>query len=89
MFKRMIGMIIHFRWLVVVFWLLLAGAVFLLMPNLSSLSSSDQASFLPQDVDSVKADKLTRELFKDKGGRSTAVIAIKREKASWTRIVPT
>ena len=80
MFKRMIGMIIRFRWLVVVFWLLLAGAVFLLMPNLSSLSSSDQASFLPQDVDSVKADKLTRELFKDKGGRSTAVIAIKRGK---------
>lgn len=80
MFNRMTKIIIRFRWLVVIFWFLLAGAVFLLTPNLSNLSSSDQATFLPQDVDSVKADKLTRELFNDKGGRSTAVIAIKREK---------
>lgn len=78
MLKGIISMVIRLRWLVVVFWLLLAGAVFLFAPSLSSLLSSDQASFLPQDVDSVKADRLTRELFSDKGGRSAAIIAIKR-----------
>jgi RND superfamily putative drug exporter len=79
MFKKIIGSVIRFKWAIVVFWLLLAGVVFLFTPNLSSLLNSDQAAFLPQDADSVKADRLSSELFKDKGGRSTAVIVIRRE----------
>ncbi len=77
--RRVTEYIIRYKWLVIVFWLMVAAVVFFTAPSLADVAKNDQASFLPGNADAVKADKLVRELFPDKGGRSTVVLAIKRK----------
>lgn len=79
MLKKLTETVIKLRWVVIAFWILAAAVVFFAAPNLTDVAKNDQASFLPSDADAVKADKLIRELFPDKGGRSSIVIVIKRE----------
>ena len=79
MFKKLTSFITRFRYPLVIFWVLLAVVVFFVTPSLSSVSGSDQATFLPSDVESIKASKMLTDLFDNKGGRSSAVIVIKRD----------
>lgn len=78
MFKKLASFNIRFRYPLAVFWLVLAAVVFFATPNLSSVAGNDQASFLPDNMESAKADKMMTALFSNKGGRSSAVVIIKR-----------
>ncbi len=79
MFKKLITFNIKFRYPLAIFWLLLGAAVFFVTPSLNSVSGSDQATFLPGNVDSIKASKMLTDLFSNKGGRSSAVVMVKRD----------
>lgn len=79
MFKKLMTFNIKFRYPLAIFWLLLGAAVFLVTPSLNSVSGSDQATFLPGNVDSIKASKMLTDLFDNKGGRSSAVVMVKRD----------
>lgn len=79
MLKKLTSFILRFRYPIVIFWLLLTAGIFFATPSLSSVTGNDQASFLPSDVESVKANNMLTKLFDNKGGRSSAVIVIKRD----------
>ncbi len=79
MLKKIVHFVIKIRWVIIIFWVLAAGVVFFTAPNLSDVASGDQSSFLPADSETILSDNMTRELFKDKGGKSHLVLVLKRE----------
>ena len=78
MLKNIVKFIVSIKWVVIAFWVLVAGIIYFTAPNLSDVANGDQTSFLPTNASAVKADKLTRQLFNDKGGRSSLVLVISR-----------
>jgi RND superfamily putative drug exporter len=79
MFIKLMAFNIRFRYPLAIFWLLLAAVVFFVTPSLNSVAGNDQATFLPGNVDSIKASKMLTDLFDNKGGRSSAIVMVKRE----------
>ena len=79
MFRRLVRLIIRAKWVIIAFWILAAGIIYFTAPNLSDVAKGDQASFLPSNAAPVEANRLTRELFSNKGGRSSLVLVISRE----------
>ncbi len=69
----------RFRWLIIAFWIVATLAVVLFAPNLSDKTENSQQSFLAKDSSPTMADKLTQELFPNKGGKSTALITFERD----------
>lgn len=78
MLRKLTGIVIRFKWFIIVFWVLLAGVLFLTTPSLSEVARSDQASFLPPNAPSQEADRIIRQLFPDKGGKSSIVLVAQR-----------
>jgi RND superfamily putative drug exporter len=65
------------RWFVIVGWLVVAGAVILTAPSLSSVTNSDQSAFLPDSAESARAADLAKQAFPGQNGAS-AVIVVRR-----------
>src|ERR1700744_6454633 len=51
------------RWWVIAVWIVIAVAITAFSPKLSSVTSSDQTSFLPNKYQSVQAQKLADKAF--------------------------
>lgn len=70
--------IIKFRWIIIAFWILLGGIVFLKAPLLSEVAKGDQASFLPADSEVSKAADLFKKLYPNSGKGSSLVLVFHR-----------
>lgn len=70
---------IKFKWPIVVFWIVLAAIVFWKAPALSDVAKTDDKSFLSAGASPVKAEKLLKQLYPDKGGGSSLVLTLQRK----------
>lgn len=77
MFARIARFVIDNPWKVVAAWILAAVALVPVAPSLSSVTNSDQASFLPRSYESVKANVLAARYFPDSAG-ATATFVVAR-----------
>jgi RND superfamily putative drug exporter len=68
--------VIRRPWLVIISWLVIATVVILTAPGISSITSSDQASFLPATAESARAAALAKQAFPAAEG-ATGVIVVK------------
>ncbi len=80
MLRKLSELILKFRWVFIVFWIVFVIAVQLFAPSLSKVASSNQESFLPQDSDPIKANKLYNELFPDEGGKCSLTLVFENKK---------
>ncbi|GAA5177199.1 hypothetical protein GCM10023322_01360 [Rugosimonospora acidiphila] len=64
-------------WLVIVSWLVVAGALILVAPGISTVTNPDQAASLPSGSESARAAALAEREFPD-SARSTAVLVVTR-----------
>src|SRR5712692_1545127 len=64
---------VRFRWVIVLIWVAGAVAATVLLPSLSSVTQSDNTSFLPASAPSQKAAKLASPL---QGATLTAVTVV-------------
>ena len=77
MFAKMARIVVHRPWWTILAWLVVGAAAIVLAPGLSR--SSDQASFLPAEYESVQASAREDEAFKgEAAGRSTAIFVVER-----------
>jgi RND superfamily putative drug exporter len=77
MFKKFADFIVKHHWYVVGFWIVAAVLTVTLSPRLDSVTSDDQASFLPSKYESATAQKLAAEAFPQNEGQ-TVISLIKR-----------
>lgn len=70
---------IRFRFLILAFWLALAGALFFFAPRLADVADYSNQGFLPDDADSKKAEELLKTITKDKLGETSLSIVLSRE----------
>ncbi|GIJ44210.1 putative membrane protein [Virgisporangium aliadipatigenens] len=77
MFDRFARVVVHHPWKVIGVWLvILVGSMF--APRLADLVNTDQANFLPDSYESVKAQQLGNEAFGKKDDGASVTIVIKR-----------
>jgi putative drug exporter of the RND superfamily len=62
---------------VVLGWILVAGAIIAFAPKISDITSSDQAAFLPRTTESARAAEQATRAFPESQG-ATAVIVVRR-----------
>ena len=77
MFARLGKIVTGHPWRVIAVWIAAVAVVVPLAPSLSSVSSSDQASFLPSSYESIKAQNLAERVFPKTSG-ATAVFLVRR-----------
>lgn len=77
MFKKFADFIVKHHWYVIGFWIVAAVLTVTLSPRLDSVTSDDQASFLPSKYESATAQKLAAEAFPQNEGQ-TVISLIKR-----------
>lgn len=68
MFGWLGSRVVRRPWLVVAAWVLAVGALVTFAPQLSDVTNSDQASFLPEDAESVRAQEIADEAFPQAAG---------------------
>jgi RND superfamily putative drug exporter len=62
-FSRLGHLVTRRPWWVIAVWVVTAAAIVALSPSLSSVSNSDQTSFLPKSYESMKAQDLAARVF--------------------------
>src|SRR5262249_13064608 len=77
MFARLGRIVTAHPWRVIAVWIAAVAVIVPLAPSLSSVSSSDQASFLPSSYESAKAQKLADRVFPKTSG-ATSLFVVKR-----------
>lgn len=77
MFGRLGRLVVHNPWKVIAVWVLAAVAILAFAPSLSDAETQDQANFLPNSYESVKALELAEQAF-GKTEDATATIVVKR-----------
>lgn len=77
MFKKYADFIVRRRWYVVVGWIVAGVLISALAPSLSSVTSNDQASFLPSKYESAEAQEIAKQAFPNNQGQP-AIILMKR-----------
>ena len=77
MFARIARAVTARPWFVIVGWVVAAATIIIFAPRISHVTNSDQAAFLPDTAESVRAAELARRAFPDAHG-ATAVIVVKR-----------
>lgn len=78
MFSRLGRFVVRFPWLIVVAWVVAAGACFLLAPSLKKVGAADETSFLPKDAESVQARALLARAFPAEAAAGTATLVLHR-----------
>ncbi len=63
MFTRLARFTSKYRVLIIIFWLVVAIALFLVAPTLAEVGVTDESQFLPQDTESAEAGRLLKEKF--------------------------
>jgi RND superfamily putative drug exporter len=69
--------IVRNRWWVILTWVVLAAVITIFSPKLSSVTSSDQTSFLPSKYESVQAGKIAEKAF-PQSKDDTEILLVKR-----------
>lgn len=77
MFKKFADFIVKQHWYVIGFWVVAAVLTVTLSPSLDSVTSDDQASFLPSKYESAEAQKLAAKAFPQNEGQ-TVISLVKR-----------
>jgi RND superfamily putative drug exporter len=77
MFARLASAVSGHPWRVIAVWVAAVALIVPLAPSLSSVSSSDQTSFLPSSYESAKAQKLADQVFPKTSG-ATALFVVER-----------
>ncbi|GAA4703149.1 MMPL family transporter [Phytohabitans rumicis] len=77
MFERLGRFVVYNPWKVILGWVIAAAAIVVFAPTLSDVTSSDQANFLPNSYESVKAQELAESAFGESSD-STATIVVRR-----------
>ncbi|MHB8841592.1 MAG: MMPL family transporter [Candidatus Aquicultor sp.] len=79
MFKALVDFLVKYRILVVIFWFVLAGVLLWKAPLLSRVGTTDEATFLPANAESVKARDLLNQKFPGEQAASSGIIVIYRK----------
>src|ERR1700754_1873572 len=66
------------RWWVIGAWVIVAVAITAFSPKLSSVTSSDQTSFLPSKYESVQAQKIANKAF-PRAKDDVEILLVKRQ----------
>jgi len=77
MFARLGSLVTAHPWKVIALWIAALAVIVPFAPSLSSVSSSNEASFLPSSSESVQAQKLADRVFPKSAG-ATAVFVVRR-----------
>ncbi|MFC0531160.1 MMPL family transporter [Phytohabitans kaempferiae] len=77
MFERLGRFVVHNPWKVILGWIVAAAAIVVFAPTLSDVTTGDQANFLPNSYESVKAQELAEERFAQSND-STATVVVRR-----------
>lgn len=71
-----------YKWIVTVFWLLLAAVLFLLAPNINDVAVNDQRAFLADDSPSLAAAQEVGDYFPDEISPSNVVLVLEAEEGA-------
>ncbi len=74
MFQRLGRYVVAHPWRIIAAWVIATAIIVPFAPSLSSVSSSDQASFLPSSYESVRAERLVEKAFPGASGASAIFI---------------
>ena len=74
MFERLGRYVVAHPWRIIAAWVIAVAIIVPFAPSLASVSSSDQASFLPSSYESVRAEKLVQKAFPATSGASAIFI---------------
>ncbi|MGC9975067.1 MAG: MMPL family transporter, partial [Gaiellaceae bacterium] len=85
MFDRLGRYVVAHPWRIIAAWVIATAIIVPFAPSLASVSSSDQASFLPSSYESVRAEKLVQKAFPDTNGASAIFIV---ERGDGHRLTP-
>ncbi|MGN9914156.1 MMPL family transporter [Phytohabitans sp. LJ34] len=77
MFERLGRFVVYNPWKVILAWVIAAVGVVVFAPTLADVTTSDQANFLPNSYESVKAQELAEEKFAQSND-STATVVVRR-----------
>ncbi|TDD18259.1 MMPL family transporter [Kribbella turkmenica] len=77
MFTKLGRFVVHNPWKVIAAWVIAAVAVVAFAPTLADVTNKDQAAFLPDEYESVQAQKLAADAF-GQTNDATASIVVKR-----------
>jgi RND superfamily putative drug exporter len=77
MFERLGRFVVYNPWKVILAWIIAAVGIVVFAPTLSDVTTGDQANFLPNSYESVKAQELAEEKF-SQSSDSTATVVVRR-----------
>lgn len=78
-FARLGRIVVHNPWKVIAAWIFATVAVVLLAPSLNDVINRDQASFLPEDYESIQAQQLATDAFNEGSTTlATGTIVVRR-----------
>jgi putative drug exporter of the RND superfamily len=77
MFERLGRFVVYNPWKVILAWVIAAVGIVVFAPTLSDVTTGDQANFLPNSYESVKAQELAEEKFAQSND-STATVVVRR-----------
>lgn len=82
MFNKIGQFAAHYRYPIVVAWIVLLIAVTIFAPNISDVVVSDQSGYLPPDEPSVVAAEIAARYFPEQASPSQAVLVIESDQGS-------
>ncbi len=77
MFRYLAKFVVRYRYLVILFWLIILPVVYFKLPSLTSVTSASQTSFLPDSSPAQQAQALTSP-FNGKGTATSATLVVYR-----------
>ncbi|MGD2253631.1 MAG: MMPL family transporter, partial [Anaerolineales bacterium] len=76
MFHTLGKIVARYRFVVIAAWVILAAVLMLLAPDLESVSSTDQADFLPANAPFVHAEQVHQQAFPETAAASTSIVIV-------------
>jgi RND superfamily putative drug exporter len=83
-FNRLAHLVTGHPWKVLVVWIAAVAVIVPLSPSLASVSSNDQASFLPSSYESIKAQDLADEAFPGSSGATSMFVVTRADGSELT-----
>jgi RND superfamily putative drug exporter len=74
MIEKLANFVVQKRWWVLAVWLVAAIAIVSLSPNISTIQSDNQNSFLPSSYESVKAQNLAKQVSKQSDAPTDIIV---------------
>ena len=77
MFARLGRLVTNHPWRVIAVWVIAVALIVPFSPSLAEVSNADQASFIPDNKESIQAQQLAERAFPTASG-TTAMFVVKR-----------